>query len=119
MADESDRMDSARVPAMLERLGCTLGERWHDVPFTMRLNGSIWRGTIDCLIQTAPETMAVFEFKTGGRRPEHEVQLDLRREAAARLFPGMTIEARLIYADIDDRTLDAERGRVPGAAESA
>jgi len=39
----------------------------------------------------------VLECKTGRRRPEHAVQLDFHREAAARLFPGMTIEARLVY----------------------
>jgi hypothetical protein len=110
-------MDRTLVPDMLERLGYTFGEPWHDVPFTMRLNGSVWRGTIDCLIQTAPGTMTVLECKTGSRRPEHEAQLELYREASARLFPGMTIEPRLIYADSDHRTLDAKCGRVPGAAE--
>jgi ATP-dependent exoDNAse (exonuclease V) beta subunit len=119
IVDESDGMDSTLVPAILERLGYTSGERWHDVPFSMRINGSVWRGAIDCLIQTTPESLTVLEFKTGSRRPEHETQLDLYREATARLFPGMTIEARLIYADPDHRTFDAERDRVPGAAESA
>jgi len=73
------------------------GDRWHEVPFTMRVGESVCRGTIDCLIQTAPATIAVLEFKTGRRRPEHGVQLDFYREAAARLFPGMTIEAHLVY----------------------
>mgnify|MGYP006178752655 CR=1 FL=1 len=41
--------------------------------------------------------MTVLEFKTGRRRPEHEVQLELYREAAALLFPGMTIDAHLVY----------------------
>ena len=41
--------------------------------------------------------MTVLEFKTGRRRPEHQVQLELYRDAASRLFPGMTIEAQLVY----------------------
>ena len=73
------------------------GDRWHEVPFTMRRGESVWRGTIDCLIQTSPTTMTVLEFKTGRRRPEHEVQLELYRDAAALLFPGMTIDAHLVY----------------------
>jgi ATP-dependent helicase/nuclease subunit A len=95
--DGSDRMDSTLVPVMLERLGYASAEQWLDVPFTMRVGESVHRGTIDCLIQTSPGTIAVLEFKTGRRRPEHAAQLDVYREAAARLFPGMTIEARLVY----------------------
>jgi ATP-dependent helicase/nuclease subunit A len=95
--DESDRMDSTLLPRMLERLGYASGEQWLDVPFTMRVGASVHRGTIDCLVQTAPGTIAVLEFKTGGPRPEHTAQLDFYRQAAARLFPGMTIDARLVY----------------------
>jgi ATP-dependent exoDNAse (exonuclease V) beta subunit len=73
------------------------GDRWHEVPFTMRTGDAVWRGTIDCLIRTSTTTMAVLEFKTGRRRPEHQVQLELYRDAASRLFPGMAIEAYLVY----------------------
>ena len=73
------------------------GARWHEVPFTMRRGDAIWRGTIDCLIQTSLTTMTVLEFKTGRPRPEHEIQLELYKEAASRLFPGMTIETGLVY----------------------
>jgi ATP-dependent helicase/nuclease subunit A len=97
MVDGSDRMNSTLVPQMLERLGYASGERWLDLPFTMRVGESVYRGTIDCLIQTAPGTIAVLEFKSGRRCPEHAAQLDFYRQAAARLFPGMTIEARLVY----------------------
>jgi ATP-dependent exoDNAse (exonuclease V) beta subunit len=97
MVDGSDRMDNTLVPEMLERLGYASEDQWLDVPFTMRVGESVYRGTIDCLIQTAPGTIAVLEFKTGSRCPGHAAQLDFYREAAARLFPGMTIEARLVY----------------------
>jgi len=74
------------------------GERLHEVPFTMRVDGGIVRGTIDCLVRTAPDRMTVLEFKTGRPREEARSQLDLYRQAAERLFPGTVIEARLVYA---------------------
>ena len=74
------------------------GARVHEVPFTMRVDGSIVRGTIDCLVRTAPDRMTVLEFKTGRPRPEHRTQLDLYRRAAESAFPGSTIDARLVYA---------------------
>ena len=74
------------------------GERLHEVPFTMRVDGSIVRGTIDCLVRTAPDRMTLLEFKTGRPRPEHRTQLDLYRRAAQSAFPGATIDARLVYA---------------------
>jgi ATP-dependent exoDNAse (exonuclease V) beta subunit len=42
--------------------------------------------------------VTVVEFKTGRARPEHERQLAIYRDAAARLFPGRDIEAVLVYA---------------------
>ncbi len=73
------------------------GDRLHEVPFTMRLDGAVLRGTIDCLIRTAPGRMTVLEFKTGRPRGDHQVQLDFYRQAAERLFPGVTIDAHLVY----------------------
>lgn len=73
------------------------GDRLHEVPFTMRLDGAVMRGTIDCLVRTAPDRMTVLEFKTGRPRDDHQVQLDLYRQAAERLFPGVTIDAHLVY----------------------
>ncbi|MSO29466.1 MAG: hypothetical protein EXQ48_00795 [Acidobacteria bacterium] len=74
------------------------GARVHEAPFTMRVDGSIVRGTIDCLVRTAPDRMTLLEFKTGRPRPEHRTQLDLYRRAAESAFPGSTIDARLVYA---------------------
>jgi ATP-dependent helicase/nuclease subunit A len=73
------------------------GERLHEMPFTMRLDGVVLRGTIDCLIRTAPGRMTVLEFKTGRQHDDHRVQVDLYRRAAERLFPGVTIDAHLVY----------------------
>jgi ATP-dependent exoDNAse (exonuclease V) beta subunit len=75
----------------------TAGDRLHEVPFTMRLDGAVLRGTIDCLIRTAPGRMTVLEFKTGRPRDDHRLQLDFYRQAAERLFPGVAIDAHLVY----------------------
>jgi ATP-dependent helicase/nuclease subunit A len=76
----------------------TSGDRFHEVPFSMHAEGTWLRGTIDCLIRTAPDRMTVLEFKTGRPREGHRAQVDLYRRAAERVFPGCTIEARLVYA---------------------
>jgi ATP-dependent helicase/nuclease subunit A len=73
------------------------GERLHEVPFTMRVEGAVVRGRIDCLVRSASDRMTVLEFKTGRPRDEHRVQLDLYRRAAERLFPGILVDARLVY----------------------
>ena len=74
------------------------GDRFHEVPFTMWLDGVVLRGTIDCAIRDATGRVTLLEFKTGRPRDEHQIQLDLYRKAAERLFPGAAIDARLVYA---------------------
>jgi len=74
------------------------GKRLHEVPFTTRLDGVVVRGTIDCLIQTSPNEITILEFKTGRPRAEHRVQLDVYHQAAVRLFPGLSVDALLVYA---------------------
>jgi hypothetical protein len=75
------------------------GRRLHEVPFTMRHEGRILRGTIDCLIVAPHRGVTIIEFKTGRPRPEHRMQLDLYRRAAERMFPGARVEALLVYPD--------------------
>ena len=75
------------------------GNRLHEIPFTMRMDDTLVRGTMDCLVRTAPDRMTVLEFKTGRPREEHRIQLDLYRRAAERLFPGLGIDTRLVYAN--------------------
>ena len=70
----------------------------HEVPFTTRLEGVVVRGTIDCLVQAVPNKITILEFKTGQPRPEHQAQLHVYHRAAERLFPGLSIDARLVYA---------------------
>jgi ATP-dependent helicase/nuclease subunit A len=74
--------------------------RRHEVPFSWRLEGddTVVRGTIDCLVQWNSGLIQVLEFKTGRPLPEHEQQLAIYIDAARALFPGATVEGRLIYA---------------------
>ena len=44
------------------------GTALHEVPFTLRLDGRIVRGTIDCLV-VKEDAIVVLEFKTGRRAP--------------------------------------------------
>jgi ATP-dependent exoDNAse (exonuclease V) beta subunit len=72
-------------------------DRLHEVPFTMRVDGAVIRGQIDCLVLHRTG-ITILEFKTGRPRDEHRLQLDLYRQAAELVFPGVPVDARLVYA---------------------
>jgi ATP-dependent exoDNAse (exonuclease V) beta subunit len=74
------------------------GRTLHEVPFTMTIDGRIVRGTVDCLVETAPGRFTILEFKTGRKRPEHQAQVDLYLYAMRQVFPDSLIDAQLIYA---------------------
>jgi ATP-dependent exoDNAse (exonuclease V) beta subunit len=74
------------------------GAAFHEVPFSLSVNDRIVRGTIDCLVERPDGELAVLEFKTGRRRPEHEAQTALYQQAAAALFPGRRVVTQLLYA---------------------
>ena len=74
------------------------GTAFHEVPFSLSIDDRIVRGTIDCLVQKSDGDVAVLEFKTGRRRPEHEAQAALYEQAAAALFPGCRVVTQLLYA---------------------
>jgi ATP-dependent helicase/nuclease subunit A len=74
------------------------GTAFHEVPFSLSVNDRIVRGTIDCLVEKPDGELAVLEFKTGRRRPEHEAQTALYQQAAAALFPGRRVVTQLLYA---------------------
>jgi ATP-dependent helicase/nuclease subunit A len=87
----------ARRPAVARLLFA--GERLHEMPFALRRQGEIVRGTIDTLVRR-DEGVTVVEIKTGRRAPEHERQLALYVEAAAALFPAPTrVDGVLVYPD--------------------
>ncbi|HEV8393359.1 MAG TPA: UvrD-helicase domain-containing protein [Vicinamibacterales bacterium] len=72
----------------------------HEVPFALRQDGAVVRGSIDCLVRLGPADVTVLEFKTGRPRPEHTGQVALYASVAERLFPGATVVPKLIYTDV-------------------
>jgi len=72
------------------------GRPYHEVPFTMVVDGKIVRGTIDCLVASS-DRVTVLEFKTGRPRPEHQAQAEVYRLAAQAIFPAAAVESRLVY----------------------
>ncbi len=78
------------------------GVRWrrHELPFSLRRpDGTIVRGSIDCVLQYTDGRMEVLEFKTGQRAPQHRDQLDIYVAAARALFPDARVAGRLVYVD--------------------
>jgi len=74
------------------------GRVLHEVPFTMRMDGRIVRGTIDCVVETARGAFTVLEFKTGRERLVDREQVRLYLEAVRQVFDGASIDARVVYA---------------------
>jgi ATP-dependent helicase/nuclease subunit A len=74
------------------------GAAFHEVPFSLLVDGEVVRGTIDCLVHGPAGEVTVLEFKTGRRRPEHLVQTEVYRQAARTLFPGSRVVTQLLYA---------------------
>ncbi|HEX2453928.1 MAG TPA: UvrD-helicase domain-containing protein [Vicinamibacterales bacterium] len=77
------------------------GRPHYEVPFSVvDPSGArgILRGTIDCLIQRPDGSVLVVEIKTGASREIHQRQLDVYVAAARALFPGATVEGRLVYS---------------------
>jgi hypothetical protein len=75
------------------------GDAFHEVPFSLAVDGRVVRGTIDCLVRRGEGgPVTVIEFKTGRPRPEHQAQADLYRLAAQTIFPGAEVVTRLVYS---------------------
>ena len=90
------------------------GEALFEVPFSVRPASSqrILRGTFDCLIQRRDGGITVLELKTGKPAREHDQQLEMYVTAARAMFPGTSVEGKLVYArstDLDDRPLHSKR----------
>ena len=75
------------------------GRTLHEVPFTMTRDGRVLRGTVDCLVGTAPGRFTLLEFKTGRPRPEHQAQVSLYLQAMMGTFPDAVIDAKLVYPE--------------------
>jgi ATP-dependent helicase/nuclease subunit A len=108
--DVSDLKDlSARVaetyftlrqqPELQELLSS--GVAMYELPFSLHQPGPpahTIRGRIDCVIQRPDGSVVVVELKTGHRRAEHQIQLDVYRRAVAEAMPHCVVDARLVYA---------------------
>ncbi len=86
------------MTALFDEASSSIVWRRHEVPFSMRRDdGSIVRGTIDCVLKRVTGQIEVLEFKTGRPSSGHQAQLDVYLAAARALFPGTRVEGRLIY----------------------
>lgn len=84
--------------------------RRHEVPFSWRsLDGTIVRGTFDCLVERTSGVIQVLEFKTGRPAPEHARQLETYVWSAQALFPGRVVEGLLVYPSHTETTFDHHR----------
>jgi len=71
--------------------------RFYEVPFSLRDECGIVRGTIDCLVQKA-DGVAVLELKTGRARSGHRLQLELYLRAARQLLGNsVPVSGLLLY----------------------
>jgi ATP-dependent helicase/nuclease subunit A len=88
-----------KQPALLQALES--GDAIFEVPFSVRPASSqtILRGTFDCLVRRGDGGITILELKTGRPAPEHDLQLSMYLTAALALFPGTTVEGKLVYAD--------------------
>jgi ATP-dependent exoDNAse (exonuclease V) beta subunit len=89
------------VRSLLEGAACL-----YEVPVSFTLKGpgtaaapeaGILRGVIDCLVLRPGGDVVVLDFKTGTPRGSDRLQLDAYVQAARLLFPGATVEGRLVY----------------------
>jgi ATP-dependent helicase/nuclease subunit A len=87
--------------------GASIAWRRHEVPFSWRSpEGTIVRGTFDCLVERQTGAIDVLEFKTGLPTSDHQRQLEIYVAAAQALFPQRVVRGRLIYASPVEATFD-------------
>jgi hypothetical protein len=53
---------------------------------------------VDCLIIPGEGPPVILEFKTGGPRPEHRVQVERYAEAIGRILAVNRVETKILYA---------------------
>jgi ATP-dependent exoDNAse (exonuclease V) beta subunit len=72
------------------------GEVHREVPFAVALGDRVLRGVVDSLV-LLPGRAVLIDYKTGGTRPEHRMQMELYLEAARGLFPDRDAEGVIFY----------------------
>ena len=96
-----DRIVSARRAQRETRPGQLMagGAVVFDAPYSMLdTGGRMVRGRIDCLVAST-EGVTVVEFRTGLPSSEHQAQLETSLGAARAMFPGRTVDGRLVYGN--------------------
>jgi ATP-dependent helicase/nuclease subunit A len=68
-----------------------------EVPLSLREDGRVLRGTIDCLVRRPDGSLLVIEVKTGPPRPEHVRQLETYLAAIRGLGPGIRATGCLVH----------------------
>ena len=58
----------------------------------------MWRGVIDCFVVPEEGPPIVLEFKTGGPRPEHAVQVERYASAVREILGVNLVESKILYA---------------------
>jgi ATP-dependent helicase/nuclease subunit A len=87
------------VRELLAPEAASVAWRAFEVPVAQRQSdGSIVRGTIDCVVGRTSGALDVLEFKTGRPHPSHDAQLQQYVEAVRSLFPGVAVTGWLVYA---------------------
>ena len=110
LAKARDALTRIRMhPDVVEIFGDSASVAWrqHEVPFSwISPDGTIVRGTFDCLVERAAGGIEVLEFKTGKPASEHQRQLEVYVAAARALFPNHDVRGRLIYSSHFETTFD-------------
>jgi ATP-dependent helicase/nuclease subunit A len=82
------------IPELLQN-----GRVRFELPFSYKVDAAlILRGAIDCVVERPDGSVMILEFKSGRPRASHEAQLDVYLRAARALFPGRSVDGRLVYA---------------------
>jgi len=75
------------------------GRAEYEVPVSMQVPGGFSQGVIDCVVTAPDGNLTVLEFKTGVRRPEHELQATLYANALSAACPGRRIDVKILYPE--------------------
>jgi hypothetical protein len=75
------------------------GHAEYEVPVSMRAPGGFIQGAVDCVVTAPDGSLTVLEFKTGARRPEHELQATLYANALSAACPGRRIDVKILYPE--------------------
>jgi ATP-dependent exoDNAse (exonuclease V) beta subunit len=73
------------------------GERAHELPFTVVVEGRTLRGRIDCLVRGSDGILTVVDFKTGQPDELDRRQIDLYVRAVRAMCADSVVQGRIIH----------------------